>query len=177
MKTIASIDVLGEETPFLRRVVVDSVCVLVAGVLVGAALVATGLVAWSGTGMTWLLACVATVASFFVHELVHGALFKLLGGSDVHVSFGVVTGMLYTDAHGATLPRGRFVVVLLGPAVLVTLALLVGGVALGCPLEGWVAAMLHLSGCTGDTGMVREILACPEATHVRDTHTGIDLLA
>lgn len=176
MRTIADIDVL-EDTVLQRRMVMLS-CWLFAGV----ALVVVACFVVGVTGETlgpWWLAALVVVgaASFVTHELVHAAFFKLLGGRSCRVSFGYQGGMLYTNAHGVTLTRARMCCVLLAPTVLVDVALVAGGLALGWPYLGLVCCAAHLSGCSGDILMVREIACHPEATHVRDTDHGIELLA
>lgn len=122
------------------------------------------------------LAVVASLAALPVHELLHAAAFKLLGGSGCKVSFGYEAGCLYTRTNDAVLSRGRFAAVLLAPSVVLT-ALLVGlGVVAESLAAGVLAAGLHLTGCTGDLLMVWEIHATADATHVQDTATGCRLL-
>ncbi|MGN0286147.1 MAG: hypothetical protein ACI4B6_00545 [Atopobiaceae bacterium] len=82
--------------------------------------------------------------------------------------------MLYTSAEGLIMPRRRFMAVLMGPAVLVTLALVLVCSAMGLPLAAWAVAVLHLSGCTGDLGFVG-IIHRSDATFVQDTSKGIAL--
>jgi len=176
MRTIVDIDVL-EDTALQRRMVMLS-CWLLAGV--ASVIVACFVAEMPGEtlGPWWFVALAVVVAvSFVVHELVHAAFFKLLGGRDCRISFGYQAGMLYTDAHGVMLTRARMCCVLLAPTVLVDVALAVGGLVLGWPYLGLVCCAAHLSGCSGDILMVREIVSHPEATHVRDTDRGIELLA
>ena len=176
MRTIADIDVL-EDAVFQRRMVVLS-CWLFAGVAVVVTACFVAGMPGEKVGLGWLgLLLVAIVASFVVHELVHAAFFKLLGGSSCTISFGYQAGMLYTNANGVVLTRDRMCCVLLAPTVLVDAALVVGGFALGVPYLGLVCCAVHLSGCSGDLLMVREIVAHPTATHVRDTERGVELLA
>lgn len=173
MRRVADIDLLDDEA-LLTRMSWASVMVVVVGVVVGVLAWACGV--WSDrVDLAWVaLVVVASLVALPVHELVHGALFKLLGGPKAHVSFGARWGMLYTSAEGLIMPRRRFMVVLMGPAVLVTLALVLVCDALGLPLAAWVVAVLHLSGCTGDLGFVG-IIHRSDATFVQDTNKGIAL--
>ena len=175
MRLVAYIDVLGDEA-LLARMTRASVAVLVCG---AAACVAVGLgCGWGGVGSVWwwVALVVASVAALPVHELVHGAAFKLLCPG-CRVSFGFESMFLYTNAHGAVLTRGRMTCVLLAPAVVVTVGLAAGSLAAGEAVLAVALATLHLAGCVGDALMVREILCEPECTHVRDTDRGVELLA
>lgn len=173
MRQIADIDLLDDEA-LLTRMSWASLIIVVAGTVVGVLAWACGV--WTDhVGLAWVaLVVVASLVALPVHELVHGALFKLLGGPKAHVSFGARWGMLYTSAEGLIMPRRRFMVVLMGPAVLVTLALVLVCSAMGLPLAAWAVAVLHLSGCTGDLGFVG-IIHRSDATFVQDTSKGIAL--
>ena len=174
METIADIDLMGDER--LRELMtLLSLLVLVVGLLVALAL---GLAAPAEPlDFAWLLAlAVVSVASLVVHELIHAASFKLLGGRSARVSFGARDGLIYTSAAGSVLPRARFVGVLLAPTVVLSAALLGACCALGLPLLGWCLFALHLSGCVGDLLMAGRIVRARDCTHVRDTEYGCELL-
>lgn len=175
MRSVAHLDILGE-TPLARRMVMLSVALLAVG-FIGAffLVVADG---WgTDVGAWFAVSVVATVVALPVHELVHAAAFLLLGRGSVRIRFGYQTGMLYTRAEGEPLSRGRFLVVLLAPSVAVTAALVVVGDLLAGPALAWALAWTHLSGCAGDLVMVVGIARTPGCTHVRDTDTGVELLA
>jgi hypothetical protein len=161
VRSVAHLDILGD-TPLTRHVVALSAVLLGVGI-VGQIF----LVVMRGWGMgvgAWLaFYVVATVVALPIHELVHAAAFLL--------------GMLYTRAEGEPLARGLFVAVLLAPSVLVTAALAVLGNAVAGPALGWALAWTHLSGCAGDLAMIAGIARTPGCTHVRDTDTGVELLA
>ena len=93
------------------------------------------------------------------------------------MSYGHAAGMLYAGCPGLVLARGRFVVVLLGPAAVLSAVLLAVPCALGFPLLGAIAAALHLSSCVGDLLAAALALREPACTHVRDTEHGVRLLA
>ncbi|MGI6755816.1 MAG: DUF3267 domain-containing protein [Atopobiaceae bacterium] len=175
-ETVGVVDILGDRSSQLQMVRWSWV-ILAFGI-------ATAVILWFALfrgqeprGYLWLLAAVGiSFAVLPVHELIHAAAFKLMGGLHVPVHFGATYGMLMTSAEGVILTRSRFVVVLLAPAVVVSVALLAGLCAAGYPLLAWVVCVLHLSGCTGDFGMVKEILRTHEASHVEDCSFGIRLL-
>lgn len=175
MRSVARLDILGD-TPLARRMVPLSVAFLAVG-LTGALLLAAVYGWGSGAGAHVVAYVVATVAALPTHELVHAAAFLLLGRGRLRISFGFEAGMLYTRAEGDPLARGRFVAVLLAPSVVVTVALAMAGELVAGTALAWALAWTHLSGCVGDLAMVAEIVRTPGCTHVRDTDTGVELLA
>lgn len=177
---VCDIDLMGDQV-VQRAFVNASLAVAVVGLVGFVALTALGLgpETWRG----WLRLAAGSLAAYAaslpVHELIHAALFKLLGPAGTKVCFGYERGMLYAGCPGVELPRGRFVAVLLAPLVMVSLACLVAGVALGAPacLGAWAVFALHASGCTGDLYCVLQFLRHPQARWGRDTERGIALLA
>ncbi len=174
MTTAESVDFLSDE-PWLASVARASLAVAAVGTV--ADMVWALLFPTEPLGAGWLLAVVAaTLVALPVHELVHGAAFKLVGGKDVSVRFGYASpGMLYTCADGAVLPRRAFVGVLLAPAAVVSAAFVACGLCFSAPLAGFTCLWLHLSGCTGDFAMARRI-ARSSVPYVRDTKEGFDLV-
>lgn len=176
MQAIRELD-LFSEGPLRARVGRTS---LVAGI----AAMACGLLVAAASGTSWydvlggwgpVAAFGAMLVALPAHELVHAAAFALLAPG-CRVSFGASSGFLYVRADGAVLTRARALVVLLSPAVLVTAALAVAGMAVGGPGTAVLLAGLHLSSCAGDAVMSACALRCPGCTHVRDTDAGVDLL-
>ena len=162
-----------------------------AWLLIGGAALAVALSVVAGTGVIeemralpgdwgaamWPLAMAAlSVVALPVHELVHALFMRVLGGPGTRVSFGYQAGMLYAGCPGLVLSKARFVAVLLAPTVLVTAALLELGLVLGYPFMTLWAAVLHLSGCSGDILAAGAILRERACTHCRDTERGIELL-
>lgn len=185
MRTLGDIDFFGDDA-LRQRLVRASVWLLIGG---AALVVALSVVA--GTGVIeemralpgdrgpamWPLAMAAlSVVALPVHELVHALFMRVLGGPGTRVSFGYQAGMLYAGCPGLVLSKPRFVVVLLAPAVLVTAALLGLGLVLGYPFMTLWAAVLHLSGCSGDILAAGAILRERSCTHCRDTERGVELL-
>ena len=177
MRKVADINLLDERSPVLARSVRLTLAILGAGVVLAVILWILGALEQEISIWGVLAVVAASVVALPVHELVHAAFFKLLGGREARITFGMKTGMLYTSAEGLVLPKGRFSVVLLAPTVLVTAALVAGFLAAGRPLAAWFAAVIHLAGCTGDTATFSEVLRTPECTHVEDTDYGVALLA
>lgn len=178
MTLLRDIDVLGDEA-LQQRITRWSAAVAVAGLALAAVVGALTLPGGSEPAFApgwWLALVVGVVLPLPVHELVHAAAFKLLAPG-CHVSFGAQLGFLYTKTDGVVLPRGRMVVVLLAPTVLVTAATAAVPLWAGCPVLACALAAIHLSGCMGDVLMARAAVAEPGCTHVRDTDRGIELLA
>ena len=184
-RTLGDIDFFGDDA--LRQRLVRAS----AWLLIGGAALAVALSVVAGTGVIeemqalpgdwgaamWPLAMVAlSVVALPVHELVHALFMRVLGGPDTRVSFGYQAGMLYAGCPGLVLSKPRFVAVLLAPTVLVTAALLGLGLVLGYPFMTLWAAVLHLSGCSGDILAAGAILRERACTHCRDTERGVELL-
>ena len=184
-RTLGDIDFFGDEA--LRQRLVRAS----AWLLIGGAALAVALSVVAGTGVIeemralpgdwgaalWPLAMAAlSVAALPVHELVHALFMRVLGGPGTRVSFGYQAGMLYAGCPGLVLSKPRFVAVLLAPTVLVTAALLGLGLVLGYPFMTLWAAVLHLSGCSGDILAAGAILRERACTRCRDTERGVELL-
>lgn len=184
-RTLGDIDFFGDDA-LCQRLVRAS-----AWLLIGGAALAVALSVVAGTGVIeemralpgdwgaamWPLAMAAlSVVALPVHELVHALFMRVLGGPGTRVSFGYQAGMLYAGCPGLVLSKPRFVAVLLAPTVLVTAALLGLGLVLGYPFMTLWAAVLHLSGCSGDILAAGEILRERACTHCRDTERGVELL-
>lgn len=185
MRTLGDIDFFGDDA--LRQRLVRAS----AWLLIGGAALAVALSVVTGTGVIeemralpgdwgaalWPLAMAAlSVVALPVHELVHALFMRVLGGPGTRVSFGYQAGMLYAGCPGLVLSKPRFVAVLLAPTVLVTAALLGLGLVLGYPFMTLWAAVLHLSGCSGDILAAGAILRERACTHCRDTERGVELL-
>ncbi len=173
MQKIASLDILTDKN-LQQRVMRLSL------VIAGATAAATALVFALGAGERvgvwwWVALALGAVVPLPVHELVHGAAFKLLCPG-CRVSFGFQDAFLYTRTDDALATLGRMVAVLLAPAALVTAGILAVFLAAGLPVLAVLLSGLHLAGCAGDITMAVAALREPHCTHVRDTETGIDLL-
>ena len=174
MRTIADIDILGDEA-LQARVAWLSLAIVVVTVL------AAGSLGFAMGGERvdvrwWVALAAGSFVALPVHELVHAAAFKLLSRG-CKVSFGFQNAFLYTKTDGAVLRRARMVCVLLAPSLLVTAVLAALAFVAGLPVLAVLLAGLHLSGCAGDILMAAACLRDPACTHVRDTETGITLLS
>lgn len=172
-----------EDREFQHWIMRASVGVFAIGLLAGAfaLLVGGGLIEGLDdiSGLIPLfLFLVVMVASLLVHELVHGLFFKLFAPSGAKVTFGAnwKAGMLYACAEGIVYPRGRYLVIILAPTVAVTVLLLAGGALTGHLAAGYLLAVVHLSGCTGDWGYAMEIARDPSITYCEDTTWGVRFL-
>ena len=184
-RTLGDIDFFGDDA-LRQRLVRASAWLLIGGaalavtlsVVAGAGVIEEMLALPGDWGaVMWPLAMIAlSVVALPVHELVHALLMCVLGGPGTRVSFGYQAGMLYAGCPGLVLSKPRFVAVLLAPAVLVTAALLGLGLVLGYPFMTIWAAVLHLSGCSGDILAADAILRERACTHCRDTERGVELL-
>lgn len=174
MQKIADIDILGDKDLQLR-VTRLSLAFLVVTLAAAALLAVCG--ALEHVDVWWWVAlALGVVVALPVHELVHGAAFKLLCPG-CRVSFGFQDAFLYTRTDGAECERRRMVVVLLAPSVLVTAGVAVPALVMERPVLAVLLAGVHLSGCAGDLLMSAMALAEPRCTHIRDTETGISLLS
>jgi hypothetical protein len=111
----------------------------------------------------------------FLHEGVH-ALAMLAVGHMPRFHFETMPyPMLNLDRQDAPYGRGRFVLVELAPAVLVTAALIVG-VATG-PVAGWliVPAAFHITACKMDIAYSLVVLRQPAGTLCRVGEDGLEL--
>ena len=118
------------------------------------------------------------LASFAVHELVHGLFFKLFAPAGSRVTFGANwrAGMLYACAEGIVYARRQYQVIILAPTIAVTILLVLGGMVTGHGAVAYVVAVLHLSGCTGDWGYLLELVRRPDVERCMDTDWGVAFL-
>ena len=124
----------------------------------------------------WMVGLAAvSMASFAVHELVHGVFFKLLALASAHVTFGAnrETCMIYASPRGLCIRAGGTWRFAWRPTVVVTAAFALGFAFSGYPLLCYLAAGLHLSGCTGDWYYVRTILRDRRIAACEDTSFGV----
>lgn len=168
---------LMDDPAWLASVAKGSAAVLVVGAA-ATAVAALARAPFEAVGLAWIVAvALASLVVLPVHELVHGAAFKLLGGRGAKVRMGYRSpGMLYACANGLVLPRRSFMAVVLAPTALISTGFAVAAVLTPWPLACLTCLWLHLSGCTGDLAMARDIAEAKEP-YVRDTEDGFDLLA
>lgn len=122
-----------------------------------------------------ILAGILIIVSFPIHELIHGAAYKLFQPQRP-VKFGFKQGMLYATSPETQYRRWQFMIVGMAPFVLLTV------VFVACWGLGWLSTGLfvlvtavHGSGCTGDAYLVGRLLLTPKGSWVTDTDQGIDI--
>lgn len=175
MRRVLDVNILEDEA-VQGTVVRWSVPAMVAGLLAVAWSLVSSIALDGRLDLPWLATVsVVYLVSLPVHELVHGAFFKLLGPAGTHVRFGFKQWMLYATCPGTLLPRNAFMAVLLAPFVLLTSAFLIAAAASGAWSALLTVALLHASGCSGDLYFAWVIARHPEADTCEDTETGIAL--
>ncbi len=134
--------------------------VLVFGVSLVLGLILRGLYQGTGeggvtiTGPSVLLILLGGVAAVLVlHEVIHGILFRVFGG---RVRFGAkllgrVMPVLYATSD-VRMPRNRYLVVCLGPFVIITLGLLVAGIVARSDGTAMLALLLMAGNAGGSVG-------------------------
>ena len=173
MRKVLDVDILNDGA---TQRLVGRASLAIAAFGVAGALALAPACGWRPGGVGWWLALAALyVACLPVHELVHGAFFKLFGPRGTKVRFGYQAGMLYAGCPGARMGRGRFAAVLLAPFLLVSAACAAGGIAFGNPLMAWAIGWLHAAGCAGDLYFAWLVARHPEADACEDTERGIAL--
>ena len=73
--------------------------------------------------------------------------------------------------------RRDFYILLLVPLAIITAAYVLIGSLAGAFELGMAASFVHLVGSAADVAMAGELAATPEATHVRDSESGVEMLA
>ena len=183
MRLVGEIDTL-EDPAFLSRITRMSAWIAGAGTAVGAlafALVPFALgmpspVEAAFPSLWWFCSlALAAALSLLVHEAVHGLFFKAFAPRSVRVTFGFKPsrGMLYACSEGVVYTRRQYAVVAAAPAVAVTALFAVAGAASGWWLWALLAAVFHLSGCTGDLAYLVDIAQSPTVRWCEDTSTGV----
>lgn len=126
-----------------------------------------------GWGLLAML--LGVVALVVAHEGLHGVAMVPFGARP-SFGVGVAGGVLpyaYTTASGHRFDRVAYVVVALGPSVVLTPV--AAALVLGAPGGGWlvVPAAVHLGGCVGDWWLVRLALRQPPGSRFEDLKEGL----
>lgn len=138
-----------------------------------------GAAAVLGQVLAWVFGFILAMGvSFAAHEVLHALPMKLLAPAGARVRIGANrgTGMLYACAEGIVYTRRRYQLVIAAPCVLVTAALLAAGELSGWPLSGYALATIHLTGCAGDLGYLRELAGDRSVVACEDTSYGVRFL-
>jgi len=108
-----------------------------------------------------------------IHELIHGAFFKLFD-MDGKVSFGFKNGMAYATSPNSYYPKSRFIMICLAPFVLITagLMLLMSAGLISQPFF-ILYASIHAASCAGDFYWVLLLSMHSGNILVEDTEKGM----
>lgn len=105
----------------------------------------------------------------FVHELLHGAVYKLFGGK---IRFGFKGVYAYAqETSGIALYRTKFLLVLLAPVTVISIASVFIQGSIGC-----LVFLLNLLGSTGDLLMAFYLCRSNENSYVIDRSYGFDVI-
>lgn len=105
----------------------------------------------------------------FVHELLHGAAYSLFGGK---VMYGLKVIYAYAqETSGIVLHRTKFLIVLLAPVSLISIA------SVFIPESiGGIIFLLNLLGSTGDLLMALYLCRSNENSYIIDREYGFDII-
>lgn len=127
--------------------------------------------------MSWqdvVLVILLTALLMIVHEAIHGAAMLMFGARPKFgaVLVGQVMPALYATSEGHLFTRFQYLVVALGPAVIIS--------ALGLwscfsPWAGYLVIPLavHLGGCVGDAAATWQVVRKPSGTLFEDLREGL----
>jgi hypothetical protein len=125
------------------------------------------------TGNTLMYLIIFLIVIFipitFVHELLHGAVYKLFGGK---IRFGFKGVYAYAqETSGIALHRTKFLLVLLAPVTIISLTsvFIPEGI-------GGIVFLLNLLGSTGDLLMAFYLCKGNENSYVVDKSYGFDII-
>ena len=108
-----------------------------------------------------------------LHEIIHGVFFKIFK-PEAKIKLGFEAGMFYASAEGVTLSKRQFMIVVLAPLVLITLAIAIYAFISCHFTSAYLAIALHTMGCAGDLYYVQQLLRHSETTHIKDTSVGAE---
>ena len=186
MREVLDVNIFDEDAPcrsaLIRGASRFTLACLAVGILASVPLCLAGHVPQLdlSLGVFMLAVGLGSLAVLPIHELIHGAFFKLLGPRGTRVIFGYQKGMLYAGCPGTRYSRGRFTAILLAPLVMLSGTFVILGLVLPmawAPLAALWLLVLHAAGCAGDLYFALLIHTHPEATLCEDTDKGMRLLA
>lgn len=110
-----------------------------------------------------------------VHELIHGAFFKLFH-PEGKVKFGFKNGMAYATSPNSFYTRGQFILICLAPFVLISSALMGYALfSLNTSIPLIFLASCHAASCAGDFYWVFLISRQGGNIRVQDTEVGMSI--
>ncbi|MBP2620161.1 DUF3267 domain-containing protein [Streptococcus panodentis] len=175
MKILKTIDVLNNKKTALIINIASVLLILPFGAVFGG----LAILLWgsgSQDGSIPLGDLIYLFPLILIHELIHGFFFKILGNAETKVRFGFQNGMAYAGSPGSLYSRGRMLIILLAPFVLISLTLtLLYSLHWLKPLSYIALSSIHAAGCIGDFYMTAVILRQKGAIAVEDTAVGITI--
>lgn len=108
-----------------------------------------------------------------VHEGIHGIFFKIFSPNS-KVKFGYKAGMFYATSPGEIFSRGKFIIIIIMPFVLITAVLLFMMFTLPHGSYKYFIAF-HTGACAGDFYYVYLITKMKNMKFVEDTNVGMTL--
>ncbi|MGF2088372.1 DUF3267 domain-containing protein [Enterococcus casseliflavus] len=122
-----------------------------------------------------LILMVAYFILIIIHELIHGAFFKLFDPKG-KVKFGFKNGIAYATSPHSFYSKGKFAIILLAPFLGISVGLFL------FYLFGWLTASLfiliaaaHAASCVGDFYFLFLIVKAPANSCVEDTEVGLNI--
>lgn len=121
-----------------------------------------------------LIFLVTYIVIITIHELIHGLFFKLFSDTG-KVKFGFKNGMAYATNPGTKYIWWQFLIIILAPCVLISLALFFAYQLAWINATFFVAmASIHLAGCVGDLWYALLIMKYGDK-HYEDTEVGFSI--
>ena len=115
------------------------------------------------------------IVLIIIHELIHGAFFKLFDPKG-KVKFGFKNGVAYATSPHSFYSKGKFAIILLAPFLGISVGLFL------FYLFGWLTASLfiliaaaHAASCVGDFYFLFLIVKAPANSCVEDTEVGLNI--
>ncbi|QQU17754.1 DUF3267 domain-containing protein [Enterococcus casseliflavus] len=122
-----------------------------------------------------LILMVAYFILIIIHELIHGAFFKLFDPKG-KVKFGFKNGVAYATSPHSFYSKEKFAIILLAPFLGISVGLFL------FYLFGWLTASLftliaaaHAASCVGDFYFLFLIVRAPVNSCVEDTEVGLNI--
>lgn len=122
---------------------------------------------------TILITLAFLLATFTIHEGIHGLFFKLFSPAS-KVKFGYMAGMLYATAPGEIYTRKQYIIIILMPFIIITAVLFI--LMFTFPHVSYkYLLVIHTGGCAGDFYYVYLMLKHKNLKYAEDTNVGMTL--
>ncbi|GEM_PF-4055589 len=123
--------------------------------------------------LDWAVVAAAVICILLLHELIHGALFKVFAPKHSRIAFGFSSGFAYAAAPEVLYPKIKYLVIGLGPFAVLTLAalLLIPLLPKQAASPLFTAAVWNGAGSAGDLYISYTVLKLPPGTQIKDRGT------